>query len=116
MPRGKGEIRIAAPVPGTCPVCATKHERQEPHDLNSLYYRNQFYRRHRRFPTWADALRHCSELTRAVWTEKLKRAGIEVVFPENELNRVENETCGNAEHLCRTDPEQETGGKARRKT
>ena len=81
MRNGMGEVRITAPVPGTCPVCATKHEEQEPHDLNSLYYQNQFFKAHKRFPTWADALRHCSQMTKTVWVEKLKKAGIEIVFP-----------------------------------
>lgn len=49
------EIRITAPVPGTCPVCATKHDERDPHDRNSLYYQIRFYRRYGRFPTWIDA-------------------------------------------------------------
>lgn len=84
MPQGSGKIRITAPVPGTCPVCAVAHEEQEPHDLESLYYQNQFFKVHKRFPTWADALAHCGPMTKAVWVEKLKKAGIRVVFPNGE--------------------------------
>ena len=84
MPKRMGEVRITAPVPGTCPVCATVHEEQEPHDLYSLYYQNQFFKAHKRFPTWADALRHCSPITKAVWAEKLKKDGIEVVFQQED--------------------------------
>ena len=82
MPKDMGEIRITAPVPGSCPVCAKVHEEQEPHDLHSLYYQNQFFKAHKRFPTWADALRHCSPMTQAVWVEKLKKEGYQVVFQQ----------------------------------
>ena len=82
MPKSMEVIRISAPVPGTCPVCATVHDKAEPHDLNSLYYQNQFFKTHRMFPTWADALCHCDSAMKTMWREKLKRAGIEVVFPD----------------------------------
>lgn len=83
MPKRMGEVRITAPVPGSCPVCAVKHDKDDPHDLNSLYWQNRFYKGNRRFPTWADALKHCSPESRAMWVERLKNAGIEVVFPED---------------------------------
>ena len=84
MPKRMEVIRISAPVPGTCPVCATVHDKHEPHDLNSLYYQNQFFKAHKRFPTWADALHHCDPMMKAMWREKLKKAGIEVVFPSEQ--------------------------------
>lgn len=73
---GMDEIRITAPVPGTCPVCATKHDAADPHDRNSLYYQNRFHKRHKRLPTWKDAMSHCSAMTQAVWIERLKARGI----------------------------------------
>ena len=75
------EIRITAPLAGTCDICATKHNPADPHDRNSLYYQNWFRKRNKRMPTWADAMSHCSELTKAVWTEKLKKRGISVEEP-----------------------------------
>ena len=83
MQKRMGEVRISAPVPGTCPVCATAHDKQEPHDLNSLYYQNQFFKAHKRFPTWADALSQCSREIKATWAEKLRKAGVEVSFPSD---------------------------------
>ena len=83
MPKGMEEIRITAPVPGSCPVCASVHDADEPHDLNSLYYQNQFFKVHRRFPNWADALQHCGAMTKAIWIEKLRKTGTEVVFPSD---------------------------------
>lgn len=84
MPKGTEKVRITAPVPGSCPMCATFHGNDEPHDLGSLYYQNKFYKIYRRFPTWADALWHCSASVKAEWKEKLKKSGIEVVFQEQE--------------------------------
>lgn len=73
---GMDEIRITAPAPGLCPVCATRHDEQAPHDRESLYYQNKFYRENHRFPTWADAMAHCDPAKKAAWTEKLKKRGI----------------------------------------
>lgn len=75
------EIRITAPVPGTCPVCATKHDERDPHDRDSLYYQNQFFKANKRFPSWWDAMGHCTDMTKAVWAEKLKKRGIILEAP-----------------------------------
>ena len=66
---GMDEIRITAPVPGTCPVCATKHDERDPHEAN------------KRFPSWWDAMSHCTDMTKAVWVEKLKKRGIILETP-----------------------------------
>ncbi len=81
MPKSMGMEKITAPAPGCCPVCATIHDKQDPHDPSSLYYQNQFYKAHKRFPSWADAMVHCSAETRAKWAEELRNAGILVDFP-----------------------------------
>ena len=70
------EIRVSPPGPDVCRICATKHAPSEPHDRDSLYYQNRFRRRHRRFPTWGDAMAHCSDETRAVWRARLKERGV----------------------------------------
>lgn len=72
------EIRIKPPGPHACRICATVHRPEYPHDRDSLYYQNWFYRRHKRFPTWFDAMAHCSEKIRAEYTETLARRGIVV--------------------------------------
>ena len=84
MPKRMEDVRITAPVPGNCPVCATAHDAEEPHDLNSLYYQNQFFKSHRRFPTWSDALSHCGAMTKAKWIEKLRKNGIEIVLQRDD--------------------------------
>ena len=54
------------------------HDAQDPHDRDSLYYQNQFYKQHKRFPTWSDAMAHCSEITKAVFRQRLERRGISI--------------------------------------
>ena len=72
------EIRVTAPRPGACAVCESLHDAQDPHDRDSLYYQNQFYKQHKRFPTWSDAMAHCSEITKAVFRQRLERRGISI--------------------------------------
>lgn len=70
------EIKVVPPAPGSCPICATRHDPKEPHDRDSLYYQNCFRRKHKRFPTWEDAVDHCSETVKADFKKKLARRGI----------------------------------------
>lgn len=71
-------IKIMPPGPGTCRVCAAMHAPGLPHDRDSLYYQNWFHKRNGRFPTWSDAMSHCSESTRRRFIEVLARSGITV--------------------------------------
>ncbi len=81
MLQGMEEIKVRAPLPGTCPECAVKHDERDPHDLESLYYQYRFYKQNGRLPTWADAMRHCSPITQAAWAEKLEKRGIRMTLP-----------------------------------
>lgn len=69
------EIKIVAPMPGRCKVCATAHRPEEPHDRDSLYYQNRFFRKYKHFPTWEDAMRHCTEERKAAFREELAARG-----------------------------------------
>ena len=44
-----------------CPACAVDHPPEHPHNMQSLYYQYWFLQRFGRWPTWADAIAHCSE-------------------------------------------------------
>lgn len=46
-----------------CPECLTSHLPTAPHNLDSIYYNCVFYGVHNRWPTWADAVSHCSYLS-----------------------------------------------------
>jgi hypothetical protein len=62
--------------PGTCPECAVKHEPDQPHNKDSLVYQYNFYDKHGKWPTWTDAMAHCSGETKSIWTEMLSAHGV----------------------------------------
>lgn len=78
---GFDAFRILPPRPDVCQVCAANHDPDWPHNRDSLYYQMTFYQKHKRFPTWADAMAHCPEELQAAWRENLAARGI----PEEEL-------------------------------
>jgi len=59
---------LMPPRPGACQVCATTHDPAFPHNRDSLYYQTAFKLKHNRYPTWADAMAHCTEEMKAEWT------------------------------------------------
>jgi len=61
--------------PGTCPECAVEHEPSYPHNKQSLYYQYHFYAEHKRWPTWEDAMAHCSDEMKAFCRQELTAAG-----------------------------------------
>jgi hypothetical protein len=69
---------MLGPPPGTCPECAVDHPPDQPHDRQSLCYQYTFYRARGSWPTWADAMAHCDETTRARWTAALVERGVDV--------------------------------------
>ncbi len=66
------------PPPGACPECAVKHDPGQPHDQASLAYRYKFYDQHGRWPSWEDAMAHCSEDVKALWVAQLRRLGVDI--------------------------------------
>ena len=67
------------PAPeGTCPECAVAHDPKQPHNQQSLYWQYKFYNKHGHWPTWKDAMAHCSEEIKQFWMNALKERGIEV--------------------------------------
>ena len=71
-------LKILPPTAAVCPVCADRHDTALPHNRNSLYYHMVYYRRTGTFPSWRDAMSHCSESVQAAWTKKLKESGISI--------------------------------------
>jgi hypothetical protein len=64
---------LLPPAAGKCQVCAGEHAPHEPHNAQSLYYQYAFYgaTNPQRWPTWADAVAHCSPGMQARWKEEL---------------------------------------------
>lgn len=65
-------------APDVCQCCAVKHDPDMPHNQQSLYWQYWFYGQHQRWPTWKDAMAHCTPEMKAHWVSELKKYGIEV--------------------------------------
>lgn len=65
-------------APGVCPECAVDHGPDEPHNQPSTYYQIKFYQDNARWPTWEDALKHCTPETKEFWMIELRKRGIEI--------------------------------------
>ncbi len=76
-PKPAGFTLLPAPA-GTCQECAVKHQPEQPHNQQSLFYQYHFYGQHGRWPTWTDALAHCTPEVRQVWVECLAKHGVTV--------------------------------------
>jgi hypothetical protein len=59
---------LMPPGEGKCPECATEHYPEEPHQLG-LYYQYHFWGQHGRWPTWDDAMAHCSDEVKEIVRE-----------------------------------------------
>lgn len=64
--------------PGTCQECAVAHDPTFPHNQTSLYYQYHFYAEHKRWPTWEDAMSHCTDDMKKFWREELTKQGIKI--------------------------------------
>jgi hypothetical protein len=75
-PRKDATWTMLPPPPDKCQQCAHDHEPGLPHDAHSLYYQYAFYSEHDRWPTWEDAMAHCTPEVRKVWTKALREHGV----------------------------------------
>ena len=57
-------------------MCAAQHTLEEPHNQQSLFYQMYFHQCYGRWPTWKDAMEHCSEAVQKAWKEQLVKYGI----------------------------------------
>ena len=63
---------------GACTECAVKHSPEQPHNRDSLAYQYKSNEELGRWPTWADAMAHCPEEVKKVWTQALREQGVDV--------------------------------------
>lgn len=73
---GIKDMTLLPPLAGTCPECAVTHDPALPHNAQSLYYQYKFRQKNGRFPTWNDAMAHCTDEVRALWIEALAEHGV----------------------------------------
>ena len=67
-----GEFQLLPPDPATCELCAVNHRHTEAHNAASLFYQYRFYGQWGRWPTWADAIAHCSTDVQTLWKRLLQ--------------------------------------------
>lgn len=72
------EGTLLPPKDGLCPECAVAHQPEEPHNQQSLYYQMSFKKKRDRWPTWKDAIAHCTEEVQEYWTKSLAEKGVKV--------------------------------------
>jgi hypothetical protein len=70
------EWQLLPPPPDACQECGRVHPPEHPHDRQQLYYQYNFYGKFGRWPTWKDALAHCSPAMAALWEEELRLKGV----------------------------------------
>jgi hypothetical protein len=68
-------LKVLPPAKDVCQECATKHEPGQPHNQQSLYYQIFFYERYGRYPTWVDAISHCTQAVKDAWKKELIERG-----------------------------------------
>ena len=85
VPIEGAHIRMFPPAPGLCQDCATDHPPHLPHNQQSLYYQMAFNAQFGRYPTWTDAMSHCTEEMKQFWREKLVALLVEkgLAIPED---------------------------------
>lgn len=104
-------VVLAPTKPGTCPECGKVHEPGWPHDRDSLAYQYNFYDKHGRWPSWADAMEHCDNNTKAYWKTQLDAHGVDLnAQPETEVMSVEVKATGGRPPIAVTVKRRETHG------
>lgn len=66
-----GGMTLLPAKPGTCAVCATKHDEAAPHNYWSIFYGMRFKMAHGRDATHADCCAHMPENGRAAYRSVL---------------------------------------------
>jgi hypothetical protein len=72
------DFSLLPPAKDVCQKCAVKHDDAMPHNQQSIYWQYWFYSQYGRWPTWADAMSHCTLEMKLAWTKALAEQGITV--------------------------------------
>lgn len=75
-------VMMLPAAPGKCQFCAGTHSPTDPHNKDSLFYQMRFNGLYGRWPTWADAIAHCSTMTQLQWRAELERRGAWTEAPD----------------------------------
>jgi hypothetical protein len=83
-PFGGDGMMLLPPDEGLCQQCARDHDPAMPHDQQSLHWQYWFRLtevragREERWPTWDDAMAHCTPQMQDAWRTELRRLGVDV--------------------------------------
>lgn len=88
MKTEKASFMLLPAPKGTCEQCAVDHPPEQPHNQQSLFWQYWFYGKHGRFPTWADAMAHCTDAVKSLWKSELGKLGIIVPEPASIITPV----------------------------
>jgi len=66
------ECELVPPALDKCQQCAVKHSYNAPHKGDSVFYQYWFKKRFGRWPTWEDAMKHCSDEVKKLCIEVLE--------------------------------------------
>lgn len=69
---------LLPPPADKCQQCAVGHVPEDAHDAQSMYYQYWFKKEHKRWPTWKDAVAHCSPERKTFWAVELKKHGVDI--------------------------------------
>lgn len=72
VPIEGGGMKMLPGPKGTCEWCHVKHDPVEPHNQQSLPYQMKFHAINGRWPTWSDAMAHCTPEVKTLWREQLR--------------------------------------------
>ena len=73
-----GAFKMLPPAKDVCQECAVKHDPEQPHNQQSLFYQYSFFADNNRWPTWKDAISHCTPEVQEKWITALKSKGVVV--------------------------------------
>lgn len=73
-----GGFSLVGAAPETCSKCGIAHNPHYPHNQQSLFWQYQFYNEHGRWPTWKDAMAHCPDDIKELWSQELRKLGIQI--------------------------------------
>ena len=54
------------------------HLPEHPHNQESLHWQYHFYQKNGRWPTWLDAMAHCSPEMQDHWIIELRKHGVKI--------------------------------------
>ena len=56
-----------------CIECGDYHPNEIPHNVAHPHYQKTFFKKQGRFPTWSDAMSHCTEEMKLAWKTSMTR-------------------------------------------